>query len=293
MSVSWNKVSVFSINDDLSSLVRELRARAVPHRIIEIRAGQELQVPDPRLVEPVTQLVQQWQQGGLPPVSAEFVAAAQAPRVNVLSPWRSPVTLILIALSALGFAVIETQLLRPWLSYLTFLPIESVAGGYRWLPLSEALANAQYWRLVTPAFLHFGVFHIVFNCLWLWDLGRRLEHLIGTFHYIVFFLVSATVSNLTQYFWHDQFILFGGMSGVVYALVGYIWIRQWLNPSPLLAVPKGIIIFMLVWLLLGLSGFIDYFLAGGIANGAHLGGLLVGMLIAGAFALAKRTGFVR
>ena len=80
---------------------------------------------------------------------------------------------------------------------------------------------------------------------------------------------------------------------MVYALVGYIWIRQWLNPNPMLAVPRGIIIFMLAWLVLCFSGVIDYFLAGGIANGAHLGGLLVGMFIAGAFSLAKRAGFVR
>jgi len=292
-SVSWNKVTEFPLSDDLKALVHELRARAVPHRIIEVHGHQELHVPDARLIEPVTQLVQQWQQGELEPATSEELTRAQTPRPKTLSPWRTPVTLLLIALSALGFAVVETQMLRQWLGYLTFLPIESVPGGYRWQPFSQALANAEYWRLVTPAFLHFGIFHIVFNSLWMWDLGRRLEFVVGTFNYVLFFLVAASVSNLAQYFWADEVSLFGGMSGVVYALVGYIWIRQWLNPNPVLAVPRGIIIFMLAWLVLCLSGAIDYFLAGGIANGAHVGGLLVGMFIAGAFSLAKRAGFVR
>jgi GlpG protein len=292
MSVSWNNVSVFPLSDDLSALENELRARAVPHRIVEVRGQQALQVPDARLVEPVAQLLAQWQQGELAPAD-QAAKPTPWPRPKALSPWRTPVTLLLIALSVFGFAVVETQVLRQWLGYLTFFPIEAVAGGYRWQPFSEAMANGQYWRLVTPAFLHFGIFHIVFNSLWMWDLGRRLEFVVGTLNYTLFFLAAASVSNLAQYFWSDEVSLFGGMSGVVYALVGYIWIRQWLNPNPMLAVPRGIIIFMLAWLVLCFSGVIDYFLAGGIANGAHLGGLLVGMFIAGAFPLAKRAGFVR
>ncbi|WP_198147279.1 rhomboid family intramembrane serine protease [Gilvimarinus polysaccharolyticus] len=291
--MSWNNVSVFPLSDDLTLLVRELRARGVPHRVVEINGQQNLQVPDGQLVEPVSQLVQQWRDDELAPVTDEAFVSTPVQSPKMLSPWRTPITLLLVALSALGFAVVETKLLQPWLGYLTFFPLEPVAGGYRWQPFSEALARAEYWRLITPAFLHFGVFHIVFNSLWMWDLGRRLEFVVGKFSYLLFFLLTATASNVAQYFWADQVSLFGGMSGVVYALVGYIWIRQWLDPHPVLAVPRGIIVFMLAWQVLCLSGAVDYFLAGGIANGAHVGGLLAGMFIAGAFALAKRAGFVR
>lgn len=291
--MSWNIVSVFPLNDDLSELARALRARDVPHRIVEVRGEQSLQVPDARLLEPVTQLVAEWRRGELAPVTQAQLEAAQPVQPKTLPALRTPVTLALIALSVLGYAVVSTQMLQPWLGYLTFFPLESVPGGYRWQPLSEALARHEYWRLVSPAFLHFGVFHIVFNSLWMWDLGRRIEYVVGALNFTVFFLMTAAVSNLAQYFWADQISIFGGMSGVVYALVGYIWIRQWLDPHPVLAVPKGIIIFMLAWLLLCMSGVIDFFMAGGIANGAHLGGLLAGMLVAGAFVAAKRAGFVR
>jgi GlpG protein len=259
--------------------------------VAEICGAQTLQVPDARLAEPVAALVQQWRRGELEP-APEPPRKAATPHPVTFSPWRTPVTLVLVALSALGFAIASGHFLSSWLRYLTFYPLQAVAGGYAWLPFSEALARGDYWRLITPAFLHFGVFHIVFNGLWTWDLGRRLELVLGRLNYILMFLLAAAVSNLAQHFWSEQVSLFGGMSGVVYAFVGYIWIRQWLAPHPLLAVPKGIIIFMLAWLLLCLSGVIDYFLAGGVANGAHVGGLLAGVLIAGAFSLAQRAGFI-
>src|SRR5690606_25800074 len=125
------------------------------------------------------------------------------------------------------------------------------------------------WRLLTPAFLHFGFFHLLFNSLWMWDLGRRLELGLGWKHYLLFVLCSAVTANLTQYMWGGS-ALFGGMSGVVYALVGFIWLRQRFDASPVFAVPKSIIAFMLVWLVLCMTGVVDYFIAGSVANAAHV-----------------------
>ncbi|MDF5668386.1 rhomboid family intramembrane serine protease, partial [Vibrio parahaemolyticus] len=67
----------------------------------------------------------------------------------------------------------------------------------------------------------------------------------------------------------------GGLSGVVYALLGYLWILGYRLPHLGLPLPKPIIVFMLVWLVLG---FVQPFMA--IANTAHLVGLLSGMAIA-------------
>ena len=78
------------------------------------------------------------------------------------------------------------------------------------------------------------------------------------------------------------------MSGVLYALLGYLWIRHWLAPQPALALPRGIIVFMLVWLLLCLSGIVDLFMRGSIANAAHVSGLLVGMALGALFGLVAR-----
>lgn len=137
------------------------------------------------------------------------------------------------------------------------------------------MARGEFWRLLTPAFLHFGTFHILFNGLWLWELGRRLELVMGPGRYLMFVVVTAVAANIAQFVGGPS--VFGGMSGVVYALIGYIWMRQRLNPHPVLAVPPGIIGFMLVWLVICLTGIVDRFIAGSVANGAHVGGLLAGM----------------
>jgi len=65
---------------------------------------------------------------------------------------------------------------------------------------------------------------------------------------------------------------FGGMSGVVYGLLGYIWIRGKLDPGSGLFLHRETVIMMIVWFFLCFTGWV-----GDIANGAHAGGLLIGM----------------
>lgn len=141
-----------------------------------------------------------------------------------------------------------------------------------------SLASGQYWRLITPIFLHFGLVHLVFNSLWLSMLGSRIEQLNGSLHLILLVVLSGIVSNMAQYFWTGSFY-FGGMSGVVYALLGYIWIKSKLVPHPELQLPPGIVGFMLGWLVVCMTGVLDVLLGVGIANAAHLGGLVIGMVL--------------
>ena len=123
----------------------------------------------------------------------------------------------------------------------------------------SGITDNQYWRLITPIFLHFGMLHFVFNSLWLSMLGSRIEQSMGSLHLIIVVLVSGLVSNIAQYSWSGT-VNFGGMSGVVYALLGYIWIKNTLVPQRLLSLPKGIVGFMVGWLFLHLSSAICSFL---------------------------------
>lgn len=129
----------------------------------------------------------------------------------------------------------------------------------------------QLWRWVTHSLLHFSVIHIVFNMLWWWQLGGDIEKRLGTGKLIGIFVLSSTCSGLAQY-WVKGFY-FGGLSGVVYALVGYIWMMNWKCPKAGLTIQKSVLVFLLVWLMLG---FVQPFMA--IANSAHLAGLVVGVL---------------
>lgn len=130
----------------------------------------------------------------------------------------------------------------------------------------------QLWRWFSHAVLHFSVLHIAFNLLWWWQLGGDIEKRLGSGKLVQIFLVSAALSGAGQY-WVEG-ANFGGLSGVVYALVGYLWMLSVRAPQLGLTMPKPLIGFMLVWLVLG---YVQPFMA--IANTAHLAGLVSGVIL--------------
>jgi membrane associated rhomboid family serine protease len=133
------------------------------------------------------------------------------------------------------------------------------------------LSLGQWWRLITPIFLHFGLLHLLFNMLWLWELGRAIEWCFGWARLLSLVLLTGVISNLAELAWSGPW--FGGMSGVVYALLTYIWMQGRFNPWSGLYVPRHILAMMVAWFFLCWTG-----LFGPIANMAHTGGLVVGAL---------------
>ncbi len=132
--------------------------------------------------------------------------------------------------------------------------------------------HGEIWRLLTPAFLHFSVAHLGFNMLNMVTLGNILERRICSRHYLLFTLSIALFSNLGQYFSSDN-VLFGGMSGVVYGLFGYVWLRGKYDPTFGLAMPRQTIIMALIWFVACFTGVLGH-----IANVAHAIGLALGAL---------------
>lgn len=152
-----------------------------------------------------------------------------------------------------------------------FITSFDMSGGYvrSERGLSE-VRHGQIWRVVTPMFVHFGIIHILFNMLWLRDLGSMIEARQSTWHLAVLALAIAAVSNVAQYLVSGP--VFGGMSGVVYGLLGYIWIRGKLDPASGLFLHQSTVTMMIVWFFLCYTG-----LLGSIANTAHAVGLVMGM----------------
>ncbi|BDM62754.1 rhomboid family intramembrane serine protease GlpG [Shewanella sp. NFH-SH190041] len=130
----------------------------------------------------------------------------------------------------------------------------------------------EFWRVFTPSLIHFSAMHIIFNLLWWWYLGGRIENRIGTGTLFILLLVGGTLPNILQFMMGGP--NFGGLSGVVYALAGYTWVMGRQRPEAGIGLPPAYMGFMILWLILG---FTDLF-GLSMANGAHLGGLLVGLL---------------
>jgi len=132
--------------------------------------------------------------------------------------------------------------------------------------------NGEVWRLVTPIFVHLNIFHLMFNMFWLYDLGGMIERRRGTLNFALLVIVSAVVSNVGQYLWAGPWG--AGMSGVVYALFGYVWMQSRFNPLSGMAMHPNTVFLMIGWLFLCMTGAI-----GPIGNAAHAVGLGVGVLI--------------
>jgi GlpG protein len=142
----------------------------------------------------------------------------------------------------------------------------------------------ELWRLITPIFLHMGIMHLVFNMLWLYDLGSSLETRYGTPRYAAIIVIITILSVLAQSLAPTTWGPFsgtwdhGGMSGVVYGLLGFIWVRMRMDPSAGLFLHPTTMMFMVGWLF-----FCVFLTQAGtlpVANLAHAAGLLVGMGLA-------------
>jgi GlpG protein len=135
-----------------------------------------------------------------------------------------------------------------------------------WLP---AIEQGQVWRLLTPIFLHAGPLHLIFNMWWLYDLGNMIEGRLGWWRFAALVLVIALASNFGQYVASGP--NFAGMSGVVFGLFGYAWIRGRFDPTSGMFLRQDIVVLMMLWFGACLIGVVP-----NVANAAHGVGLAVG-----------------
>ncbi|MFT7300585.1 MAG: GlpG protein [Porticoccus sp.] len=272
-STPWTLVAEMSHQFDLSRLCAELDTQKIVYKINKQENLSELWVEFPEQVPVALRVLEDINK-------RQYAIDRQLQGRESFHEQlqKMPVVATLLLMSMLGAVIVEWGF--PLIHWFTFQDLSIVGQSLQFDTAENAMAKREYWRLVTPIFLHFGIFHIAFNGLWLWELGRRMEPLVGSVQMISAVILMAVASNLGQYLWSGP-SLFGGMSGVVYGLLGYIWIRNKVAPKPILDIPKGLLGFMLFWLLLGMSGLINSFMDGSIANVAHAIGLLTGMMLGG------------
>lgn len=271
-----------SIDEDLQPLSEFLWQHGLPHRVTEAGGRQVVWVQAAQQATAVQEVYGRWR-SGQPLPEGPMRLRVPRPTAPRLSLWRVPVTLVLVVLSIGGFLIASLDRNLDWLPWLTFFPFDYRASGVVFGPPGE-----QYWRLLTPIFIHFGLLHITFNMLWLWDLGRRVEIVQSGWRLLGITLLIGVGSNIAQAVYGGVSV-FGGMSGVIYGLLGYCWAWGHLRRDPRLLVPTPVLAIMLGWLVICLVGFTEFLGVGAVANAAHVGGLIMGLVLgAGAALLAGR-----
>lgn len=264
--------------EDLRPLCDQLKGEGLPFRVYEAGGAQCLAVADEAAADRVRGL---WAAGAggrrpiLPRPGLWPTGLGGAVRTEFQ---RAPVTVALGALCLLLYPFLgnTAETVGPVLSALLIVPVVPHGNLIAFPSLSATLEAGHLWRLWTPALVHFSALHLVFNSLWLWEFGRRIEGQEGSGRLLEGLLWLAPASALAQYA-VGAHPLFGGLSGVVYGLLGYLVVVQRLRPRRAYRLPPALPVLLIGLLALMATGVTEPFgLA--VANGAHLGGLLAGGL---------------
>jgi GlpG protein len=276
---------------NLAAFSRFLSSRGVVHRVTEQGINQVVWVSGEQERVFVRSAYSQYTSGELELDEAPVVLGKIQIIPRVLSAVRRfPLTLSLIAINVLLFPVgmgLGDGTIDGLFERLMFLAVEEVNGEQYFTTMSYTVEHGQWWRFITPMFIHFSWLHIVFNLLWVWEIGRKIEFTNSAVVLFVAVIASSLAANVTQYLLSGP-SLFGGMSGVVFGLLGHSLIWSRLVPWKGVGLPSGIYIFMLVYLVVGFTGVIDLLGLGSLANGAHLGGLIGGFATGGLAGLLAR-----
>jgi rhomboid protease GluP len=161
----------------------------------------------------------------------------------------------------------------------------SVLGDPAWHALSLRLGanygpytvGGQWWRLLTCVFIHGGLLHIAFNMWCLWNLGRLAESVYGHWTFAVVYLITGLAASLMSLAWHSVPVPSVGASGAIFGIAGALIASFYLGEFSL---PRAAVSGMLR----SVVAFVGYNLVfgaviGSIDNAAHIGGLLMGLLL--------------
>ena len=200
------------------------------------------------------------------PAVVRASAVVGVPAVERAGLMGTPLALAIIALSVVVATYTELKSDSPYLDQLQIAQRGELGLA--------SLRSGEVWRLFTPCFVHFSFLHLLFNKMWMFDLGRQIEASRGTLTLAFLVLVIGCTSNYAQYLGDGAG--FGGMSGVVFGLFGYVLLMARFAPSAGMVMIPSNAVFVLVWFVVCLTGAV-----GPIANWAHGIGLVLGVAFGG------------
>ncbi len=272
---------------DLSDFSQWLTGQGVTHRITEENGYQVLWLENPEHAEPVLAALERYlEEPGLRAAverqnrSPVFVGGRWQP-----SPRHAPLVLgvIVFALVMVLVTGMGTDEVSAALMFVDPRHYDWSSLAVRVDALSATLGHGQFWRLLTPDFLHFSWSHILFNSVMLWFLGSQVEWFDGRGRLLLLIVATSIFSNGLQYLVSGP--LFGGLSGVVYGILGYCWLSQ--RRVPRFQFPPALVTFSVIWMVIGFTPLTSILGMGQMANEAHVGGFVSGVVLAAVLPVRK------
>jgi membrane associated rhomboid family serine protease len=148
----------------------------------------------------------------------------------------------------------------------------------------ELYWRGQVWRLLVNHVHHLDLIHLLFNLLWLVRLGRPLEQVAGTALMALFVLAGSLFIGLACALTIEPYAV--GLSGLVYAIFGVVWVLRRQVPAFREALDEGSVKILIVWLFLCIA--LTYANVWRIANVGHFSGLAFGLAVGGGCRIWRR-----
>ncbi len=274
------RVKQLETNVNLAAFSRWLAGQGVAHRITEEGGHQVLWLENPDHAEPVLEALERFL---AEPELRDAVERQQHSPVFVRGRWQPSPRHAPLVLGVIIAAVVMVWATSQGRNELAAALMVVDPRTFDWATmagridaLANTLASGQVWRLLTPDFLHFSWTHIIFNAVMLWFLGSQVEWFDGRGRLVALFLATSIFSNGLQYLVSGP--LFGGLSGVVYGILGYCWLSQ--RKAPRFQFPPALVTFAVAWMVIGFTPLTELLGLGRMANEAHLGGFVSGVALA-------------
>ncbi len=266
MTVSWFVYKRFPFETDLSDVGAFLAGQNIMHIVTREDEEQLLWIKQIQQVSMLDDFFTRYERGEIHQRQTEDMDLLRRPDFFEML-LMSPATALVVVFAFCGYLVGDVFKELALFRFFSFSP---------WRDL---FVSFEFWRLVTPTFLHFTVIHFTLSGLCVFILGKKLETRLGIQHYLVLFLVAAVGGNILQ-FSMSSTVLFGGLSGVLYGYIGFLSASNFVYRDPLLVLPRIILVGAVCVMVLGFVNMLDWLTSGGFTDWAHLGGFAGGFLYA-------------